>query len=104
MGDIFEESLFSKQPKQFDRVNAQAKSFGVNYCGTTIIRDSIFGVAANYARKRELSLEILRYPFQDEELWAFTFVKKGTLFLCVNSELAICKQIFAVAHELYHIH
>ena len=104
MGNIFEESLFSKQPKRFDRVNTQAKSFAANYCGTTIIRDSIFGIVTNYARKRELSVEILRYPFKDEELWAFTFVKKGTLFLCVNSELAICKQIFAVAHELYHIH
>ena len=104
MEDIFEESLFSKQPKQFDKVNAQAKSFAANYCGTTIIRDSIFGIVANYARKRELPVEVLRYPFGDEELWAFTFVKKGTLFLCVNAELAMCKQIFAVAHELYHIH
>lgn len=104
MGDIFEESLFSKQPKQFDKVNAQAKSFVANYCGATIIRDSIFGIVTNYARKRELPVEILRYPFQDEELWAFTFVKKGTLFLCVNSGLASCKQIFAVGHELYHIH
>lgn len=59
---------------------------------------------SNYARKRELSLEILRYPFKDDELWAFTFVKKGTIFLCVNSELPMCKQIFATAHELYHIH
>ena len=104
MGDIFEESLFHKQPRQFDKVNAQAKSFAANYCGTTILRDSIFGIVANYARKRELCVEILRYPFRDEELWAFTFVKKGTLFLCVNSELALCKQIFAAAHELYHIH
>lgn len=104
MGDIFEESLFSKQRRQFDKVNTQAKSFAANYCGSTIIRDSIFGIAMNYARKRELPLEVLRYPFGDEELWAFTFVKKGTLFLCVNSGLAICKQIFAVAHELYHIH
>lgn len=104
MRDIFEDSLFRKQPKQFDKINIQAKAFAANYCGTTIIRDSIFGIVANYARKRELSVEILRYPFKDEELWAFTFVKKGTLFLCVNSELAICKQIFAAAHELYHIH
>lgn len=104
MGDIFEESLFSRQPGQFEKIDFQAKSFAANYCGNTIIRDSIFGIAANYARKRELPLEILRYPFKDEELWAFTFVKKGTLFLCVNSELAICKQIFAVGHELYHIH
>ena len=52
----------------------------------------------------ELALEVLRYPFRDDELWAFTFVKKGTIFLCVNTELPMCKQIFATAHELYHIH
>jgi len=104
MGNVFEESLFSKQPKQFEKIDSQAKAFAANYCGGSIIRDSIFGIVSNYARKRELSLEILRYPFKDDELWAFTFVKKDTLFLCVNSELAICKQIFAVAHELYHIH
>ena len=104
MGDILEESLFSKQPRQFDKVNAQAKAFAANYCGTTIIRGSIFGIVTNYARKREFPVEILRYPFKHEELWAFTFVKRGMLFLSVNSELEICKQIFAVAHELYHIH
>ena len=104
MGNVLEESLFSKQPKQFESISAVAKAFAANYCGTTIVRDSIFGIAENYARKRELTLEVLRYPFKDDELWAFTFVKKGTIFLCVNSELALCKQIFAVAHELYHIH
>ncbi len=104
MGDIFEESLFVRQPRQYDKINTQAKAFAANYCGNTIIRDSIFGIIENYARKRELAVEILRYPFKDKELWAFTFVKKGTLFLCVNSGLAICKQIFAAAHELYHIH
>lgn len=104
MGDILGESLFSKQPRQFDKVNTRAKSFAANYCGSTIIRDSVFDVVANYARKRELPVEVLRYPFNDRELWAFTFVKNGTLFLSVNSELEICKQIFAAAHELYHIH
>lgn len=104
MGNVFEESLFSKQPKQFEKIDSLAKAFAANYCGSSIIRDSIFGMVSNYARKRELSLEILRYPFKDDELWTFTFVKKDTLFICVNSELAICKQIFAVAHELYHIH
>lgn len=104
MGDILKESLFGKQPKQFDKIDAQAKSFLANYCGSTIIRDSIFGIVANYARKRELPVEVLRYPFKDKELWAFTFVKNRTLFLSVNAELEMCKQIFAVAHELYHIH
>lgn len=104
MKEVFTESLYKKNNKQFEKINEQSKAFAVNYCGNTIIRDSIFGIVSNYARKRELSLEILRYPFKDEELWAFTFIKKGTIFLCVNSELPICKQIFATAHELYHIH
>lgn len=104
MRDVLAESLYKKQNKQFEKINEQSKAFAANYCGHTIIRDSIFGIVSNYARKRELALEILRYPFKDEELWAFTFVKKGTIFLCVNSELPMCKQIFAAAHELYHIH
>ena len=104
MGNILAESLYKKQKNQFEKINDLAKQFAGAYCGTTILRDSIFGIVENYARKQDLALEILRYPFQDDELWAFTFLKKGTLFLCVNSELAMCKQIFAVAHELYHIH
>ena len=104
MSDVLAESLFKKQNKQFEKINEQSKAFAINYCGNTIIRDSIFGIVSNYARKRELSLEVLRYPFKDDELWAFTFVKKGTIFLCVNAGLSMCKQIFATAHELYHIH
>lgn len=104
MGDVLTESLFKKQSRQFEKINEQSKAFAINYCGNTIIRDSIFGIVSNYARKRELSLEVLRYPFQDDELWAFTFVKKGTIFLCVNTGLSLNKQIFATAHELYHIH
>ncbi|MDO4169942.1 MAG: ImmA/IrrE family metallo-endopeptidase [Lachnospiraceae bacterium] len=104
MGDVLAESLYKKQNKRFEKIVEQSKAFSANYCGNTIIRDSIFGIISNYARKRELSLEVLRYPFKDDELWAFTFVKKGTIFLCVNSDLEMCKQIFATAHELYHIH
>lgn len=104
MGDILVESLYSKQNKQFENIRVYAKSFAANYCGNVIIRDSIFGIVSNYARKKELSLEVLRYPFYADELWAFTFVKKGTVFLCVNSGLPLYKQFFATAHELYHIY
>lgn len=101
---VFAESLFQKQRRKFEKINGQSKFFAVNYCGNTIIRDSIFEIVSNYARKRELTLEVLRYPFKDDELWAFTFVKRGTIFLCVNTDIPLCKQIFATAHELYHIH
>ena len=104
MSDIFAESLYIKQHKQFEKISGQSKAFAANYCGHTIIKESIFGIVSNYAKRRELVLEVLRYPFKDTELWSFTFVKKDTIFLCVNSELPLCKQIFATAHELYHIH
>lgn len=103
MGNVLEVSLYKKKTKRFERIADISREFSGAYCGSSILGVTIFGVVENYARKRELSLEILRYPFKDAELWAFAFVKKGTIFLCVNSELAICKQIFAVAHELYHI-
>lgn len=104
MEDIFSESLYFKQEKNFEKINDLAKSFAANYCGNTIIRDSIFSIVLNYARKRNLQIQILRYPFKENELWTFTFVKKGVIFLCVNTDLPMCKQIFAVGHELYHIH
>lgn len=103
MGDVLEKSLYKRQTKRFERIADSSREFSGAYCGSSILGVSIFGIVENYARKRELSLEILRYPFNDAELWAFTFVKKGTVFLCVNSELSMCKQIFAAAHELYHI-
>lgn len=103
MGNVLEESLYKKDTKRFDKIVDASKEFLGAYCGSSIVGVSVFSIIENYARKKEISLEILRYPFHDEELWAVTFVKKGTLFLCINSELAMCKQIFAVAHELYHI-
>ncbi len=104
MGNIIYDSLYKRQNAQFEKINELSKAFAANYCGNTIIRDSIFSVVPNYAKKRGLSFELFRYPFMDNELWALTFIKKGTVFLCINSGLPACKQIFAMAHELYHIH
>ena len=103
MGNVLKESLYKKDVKRFEKIADGSKEFSGAYCGSSILGASIFGIVENYARKKEMALELLRYPFHDEELWAVTFVKKGTIFLCINSELAICKQIFAAAHELYHI-
>lgn len=103
MGNVLEESLHKKDKNRFNKIADASKEFAGAYCGRTVLGVAIFGVIENYARKKEIALEILRYPFNDDELWAVTFIKKGTIFLCINSELAICKQNFAVAHELYHI-
>ena len=104
MADVIDQILFSKQNKRFQEVEKIAQTVSLLYSGNSMIRDSIFSVVTNYARKNEIPIEILRYPFHDDELWAFTFLKKGTIFICINSGLSLCKQIFATAHELYHIY
>ena len=104
MSDSIEQILYSKQPKRFVTLESEARQFSLIYGGGTIIRENIFSVALNYARKKDLPLEIMRYPFHDNELWAFAFLKGGSIFLCINSELSMCKQVFAAAHELYHIY
>ena len=104
MKGVLEDSLYESQPKKYERLNEMAQQFATIYCGNSIVKDNIFAVIENYARKKEIVLEILRFPINDEELWAMTFLKKGTIFVCINSELSLCKQFFAAAHELYHIY
>ena len=39
--------------------------------------------------QKEIALEMLRYPIHDVELWAFTFLKQDTIFVCVNTALPL---------------
>lgn len=103
MKDILDSCLFKQQKNRFLEIEESANSVLANYSGTLIIRNTIFALISNYARKKELGIEVLRYPVDDKELWAVTFVKKGTVFLVINSKLELCKQLFAAAHEFYHI-
>ena len=104
MVPLLENSLYEKQKENYKDIVKCAKEFCAIYCGRTILRDNIFNVIFNYAKKNNIDLELLRFPFSDNELWAFTYLKKGTIFVCNNSELELCKQLFAAAHELYHIY
>lgn len=104
MKGVLENSLFETQPHKFEHLNELTQQFATIYCRNFIVKDNIFAVIENYARKKEIPLEILRFPIHDEKLWAMTFLKKGMIFVCFNSELALCKQFFAAAHELYHIY
>lgn len=104
MNTVLENSLFVSQNIKFDEIQSIVRQFSAEYAGNSIIRDNIFAVIQNYARKKEIALELLRYPIYDDELWAFTFLKQDTFFVCVNTTLPLCKQFFAAAHELYHIY
>ncbi|MBD5536333.1 MAG: hypothetical protein HDQ99_11880 [Lachnospiraceae bacterium] len=76
MGNVLKESLYKKDVKRFEKIADVSKEFSGAYCGSSILGASIFGIVENYAGKKEMALELLRYPFHDEELWAVTFVKK----------------------------
>lgn len=104
MNNVLENSLFVSQNKKFDEIQSIVRQFSAEYVGNSVIKDNIFAVIQNYARKKEIALELLRYPIHDDELWALTFLKQDTIFVCVNTALPLCKQFFAAAHELYHIY
>lgn len=54
--------------------------------------------------RHDMPFDMLRYPVKDADLCACTFIRKGRMFVMVNSALPLSKQIFAAAHELYHIY
>lgn len=47
--------------------------------------------------------KVLYYPLEDQQVWGFSETMKGKSFVCVNTSLPYEKQVFAAAHELYHI-
>ena len=51
----------------------------------------------------EQNCRVLYYPLEDDDVWGFTERIKGQLFVCINTSIPYEKQIFAAAHELYHI-
>lgn len=104
MGDALKDSLFICQSKKFGELKSIVREFSAVYVGNSIIKDNIFAIIENYSRKKEINLEMLRFPIRDDELWALTFLKQNTIFVCVNTALPLCKQFFAAAHELYHIY
>ena len=104
MADVIDQILFSMRNKRFQEIEKISQIVSSLYSGNPIVREGIFSVVRNYARKNEIPLQIFRYPFHDDKLWAFTFLKKGTIFICINSGLPLCRQFFATAHELYHIY
>ncbi len=103
MASIFDGILYKRDPKRFEQIREIATGFSCFYIGQNIIQDDIFTVIENYARTKEMPLEWLRFPIEDKELCACTFIRGGRIFVMLNSGIPMSKQIFAAAHELYHI-
>lgn len=82
--------------------NAAAK-LGVCKKQNDIIGQQIFSILGLYAR-------VIYYPFGKDAVWGFTRIKGSTEgfesskpFVAINSSIPLDCQIFAAAHELYHI-
>lgn len=101
--NLLKNSLFYCNKDKFEQVQLESLNFRVNYIGNNIIQDDIFQAAVNYAGKSGETLRILKLPVNDDELCAFFELREDMTFMVVNSSIPLCKQIFAAAHELYHI-
>lgn len=103
MGDVFRNSLYEQDVNKFGELSRSVIQFNSLYNGNNIIQDDIFSVLTNYARRNKFALELLRFPTEDDDFCTLTCVKKGRIFVYINSWLPLADQIFAAAHELYHI-
>lgn len=104
MNALLKSCLCQKDVIAFDKLRDDVCQLNAVCNGRNIVQDDIFNVIRNYSRKAEQHIEILRYPIDDDELCACTFIREGIIFVVINSVLSLSKQIFAAAHELYHIY
>lgn len=104
MYKALENSLFEKARSRYQAIQRCVTQFNSVYNGNNIIQDDIFLIMDNYVRKHGMPFELLRYPIADQELCACTFIREKRLFVLVNAAIPMAKQIFAAAHELYHIY
>lgn len=97
---LIKECIYYNDKELFDTIEDRAISFASRYIGNgLIIQDDIFNVIKNYAQGAHLLL----FPIQDDEMCGFICNYKGKLFIFINTNLPLEKQIFTAAHELYHL-
>lgn len=79
-----------------------ASKLGVCKKQNDIIGQQIFSILGLYAR-------VIYYPLGKDSVWGFTRISgyseeaQGRPFVAINSSIPVDCQVFAAAHELYHI-
>ena len=90
-------SLNQLGDEDIDFIRAEVdKRLGEAKKGNQIIRDTIFYIL-------ELNARVLYYPVEDEDICGFSVQYKEKKFVFINTFIPLEKQIFAAAHELFHI-
>lgn len=83
--------------KTIDEIKGLARQKLVEY---SKLNDVIGGQIFNIL---ELQNKVLYYPIEDEDVWGFSEKIKGISFVWINTAIPYDKQVFAAAHELYHL-
>ena len=95
--------FYLKDPGDSEKIREKAEAFSAAYVGSNILQDDIFPVIENYARRKDATLELLRIPVRDPEFFSCSFVRKGRIFVIVNSAVPLGQQNYSAARELWHI-
>lgn len=83
--------------KTIDEIKGLARKKLIEYSKLNdVIGGQIFSIL-------ELQNKVLYYPIEDEEVWGFSEKIKGISFVWINTAISYDKQVFAAAHELYHL-
>lgn len=87
----------SLSPKEFDEIDTKVRAkLGEKLKVYRVLREEVLDLIQQEAT-------LLKYPIKDDELCAFVCKKKGRVFVYINTFIPREKQVFAAAHELYHI-
>ena len=83
--------------KEIDKIKAQAREKLVAYCKLNdVIGSQVFTIL-------EKESHVLYYPLEDQTVWGFSEKVHGKSFVCINTSIDFEQQVFAAAHELYHL-
>lgn len=87
----------------YSRIVDKARSWQAKYCGASIIKDNIFPSITNCVRKHGRNVEMMFFPFGDEDIRSVGILKENVFFLSLNTENAISDEIYAAAVMAFHI-
>jgi len=98
------EQFTQLSPSEIAEVQRMAQSKLVEYRKTQdIIGNQVFSILS-------LSARVFYYPFGENELWGITYLRgmdnntpPDKPFVTINTSIPLDAQVFAAAHELYHI-
>lgn len=90
--------LFHKDKEVFYEIERKTTSDLIELHYNQKVQQNIFRIL-----RRVEGLQVIVFPIQDEKLYAFTLFKNSKNFIYINSYMPLGEQIFAAAHELYHL-